>query len=63
MQMQLQEFIEKVHKSQDIASLHVAFPCRMQVFRIAVRNTEWAEKKIKTVSYVSYDRGEVYVRQ
>ena len=34
MQMLLQVFIEKVHKSQHIASLNVAFHCRMQVFRI-----------------------------
>ena len=34
MQILLQGFIEKVHKSQHIASLHAAFHCRMQVFRI-----------------------------
>ena len=29
----------------------------------AVKNTKWAEKKVKTVSYVFYDSGEVYIRQ
>ena len=35
----------------------------MQVFRILPLETEWAEKKIKTVSYVFYDSGEAYRRQ
>ena len=29
----------------------------------AVRNTEWAEKKIKTVPHMFHDSAEVYIRQ
>ena len=29
----------------------------------AVRNTEWAEKKIKTVPHMFDDSAEVYIRQ
>ena len=29
----------------------------------AVSNTEWAEKKIKTVRHVLYDSAEVHIRQ
>ena len=28
-----------------------------------VRNTEWVEKKIKTVPHLFYDSAEVYIRQ
>ena len=46
-------------KTQRITSLHVHFIAGLS----AVRNTEWAEKKIKTVPHMFHDSAEVYIRQ
>ena len=56
MQMQLQIFFEK-HNTSRYYMWH--FIAGLQS---AVRNTEWVEKKIKTVPHVFYDNAEVYQR-
>ena len=56
MQTLLQVFIEKHNISRH-------YMWRFIAGLSAIRNTEWAENKIKTVPHVFYYTAEVYIRQ
>ena len=56
MQMSVQVFIETHNTSRH-------YMWRFIAGLSAVRNTEWAENKIKSVLHVFYDSAEMYVRQ